>query len=163
VYRTTTVDSAVDSLTAAVQDTMEQTIPRGIIKSKWKFSHWYSSSMSYYIRNKKIFSQTLRKTYCLNQNCSFYRKLVKATIKSDRLRRLKSIDGNLKSQPKQFWKYVASFRKKNSASLQVQVDNKHLIEPCDVDDEFSKHFQSVYNNLCPVVFPTFRHLLNFYL
>jgi hypothetical protein len=49
---------------------------------------------------------------------------------------------------------VASFRKINSTSLQLEVDSKHLIETCDVGDEFSKHFQSVYNNPCPVVFPT---------
>jgi hypothetical protein len=29
---------------------------------------------------------------------------------------------------------------------------KHLIESCDVADEFSKHTQLVYNNICPVVF-----------
>jgi hypothetical protein len=48
---------------------------------------------------------------------------------------------------------VASFRKRNSISIQLEVDGKHLIEPCDVD-EFSKHFQSVYNNSCLAVFPT---------
>ncbi|PNF20051.1 hypothetical protein B7P43_G05268 [Cryptotermes secundus] len=83
----------------------------------------------------------------------FYRKLVKTTIKSDRLRWLKSVDENLKSQPKQFWKYVASFRKRNSNSIQLEVDGKHLIEPNDVADEFSKHFQTVYHNPGPIVFP----------
>jgi hypothetical protein len=60
---------------------------------------------------------------------SFYRKLVKATIKSDRFRQLKSIDGNLKSQSKQFWKYVGSYRKRNSNSIQLEVDGIHLTEP----------------------------------
>jgi hypothetical protein len=49
---------------------------------------------------------------------------------------------------------VASFRKINSKSIQLEVDGKHLSQPNDVADEFSKHFQSVYNNPCPVVFPT---------
>jgi hypothetical protein len=49
---------------------------------------------------------------------------------------------------------VASFRKISSISIQLEVDGKHLMEPCDVADEFSKHFQSVYNNPGPVVFPT---------
>jgi hypothetical protein len=56
-------------------------------------------------------------------------------------------------QPKQLWKYVASFRKRNSNSIQLEVDGKHLIKPNDVADEFSKHFQSVYDNPCPFVFP----------
>jgi hypothetical protein len=85
---------------------------------------------------------------------SFCRKLVKATIETDRFRWLKSADKNLKSQPKQFWKYVATFREINSNSIQLKVDGKHLIQPNDVADEFSKHLESVYNNPCPVVFPT---------
>jgi hypothetical protein len=49
---------------------------------------------------------------------------------------------------------VVSFRKRNSTSIQLEVDGKQLIEPCEVAGEFSKHVQSVYNNTCPVVFPT---------
>jgi hypothetical protein len=49
---------------------------------------------------------------------------------------------------------VAYFRKRNSNSVQLEVHGKHLIEHCEVADEFSKHFQPVYNSLCPVVFPT---------
>jgi hypothetical protein len=64
------------------------------------------------------------------------------------------VDENLKSQPKQFWKYVASFRKRNSNSIQFEVDGKNLFKPQEVADEFLKHFQSVYNNPSPVVFPT---------
>jgi hypothetical protein len=30
---------------------------------------------------------------------------------------------------------------------------KHLIEPNDIADEFSKHFQTVYHNPGPIVFP----------
>jgi hypothetical protein len=66
---------------------------------------------------------------------------------------LKSTDQNLKSQPKKFWKYVISFRKRNSTYIQLKVDGKYLIELCDVADEFSKHFQPVYKNIYPVVFP----------
>jgi hypothetical protein len=64
---------------------------------------------------------------------SFYRTLVKATIKTDRFRWLKGVDENLKSQPKQFWKYVANFRERNSNSIQLEVDGKHLIQS---NDEF---------------------------
>jgi hypothetical protein len=43
---------------------------------------------------------------------------------------------------------------RNSNSIQLEVDGKHLIKPNDVADEFAKHFQSVYSNPCPIVFPT---------
>jgi hypothetical protein len=34
----------------------------------------------------------------------------------------------------------------------LEVDGKHLIEPNDIADEFSKHFQTVYHNPGPIVF-----------
>jgi hypothetical protein len=43
------------------------------------------------------------------------------------------IDDNLKSQPKKFEKNVASFKKRNSASVQLDVDGKHLVQPWEVD------------------------------
>jgi hypothetical protein len=49
---------------------------------------------------------------------------------------------------------VASFRKINSNSIQLEVYGKHLIKPNDVADKLSKHFQSVYSNPCPNVLPT---------
>jgi hypothetical protein len=36
------------------------------------------------------------------------------------------VDENLKSHPKPFWKYVASFRKRNSASIQLEVGVEHF-------------------------------------
>ncbi|PNF33582.1 hypothetical protein B7P43_G14684 [Cryptotermes secundus] len=105
------------------------------------------------IHSGPIKPDNYHKTECLYQKFSFYRKLVKITIKSDRLRWLKTVEENLKSQPKQFWKYVASFKKRNPNSIQLEVDGKHLIKPNDIDDEFSKHFQAVYHNPGPIVFP----------
>jgi hypothetical protein len=157
VYGTTSVESAVACLNAAVQDAMEHAIPRGFTNANSKFPHWYSSTLKYNIGKKKLFFTDVKKkkkSDCLYQKFSFCRKFVKATIKSDRLRYLKSVDENLKSQSKQFWKYVASFRKRNSNSIQLEVDGKHLIQPHVIADEFSKHSQSVNNNPCPVVFPT---------
>jgi hypothetical protein len=47
---------------------------------------------------------------------------------------------------------VVSFRKINY--IHLDVDGKHFIEPGDIVGIFSKHLQSVYNNPCPVAFPT---------
>jgi hypothetical protein len=43
------------------------------------------------------------------------------------------------SQSKQFWKYVDFFRKINSTSVQLEVDDKYLVEPWKVATEFVKH------------------------
>jgi hypothetical protein len=62
------------------------------------------------------------------------------TIKSGRLTWWKSVDENLRSQPKQFSKSVASFSKRISMSIQLEVDGEHLIGLCGVADEFFKAF-----------------------
>jgi hypothetical protein len=49
---------------------------------------------------------------------------------------------------------VASYRKRNSTSIQLEVDGTHLAEPYKVADAFAKHFQSVYNTLCTGVLPS---------
>jgi hypothetical protein len=149
------VDDAVTSLNADVLNAMDQAVPRGFIR-KSKFPHCFSSSLRYYIWKNDYYYRRFKKknfNYFYNK-FSFYRKLVEATIKSDRLRWLKSIDDNLKLQPKQFWKYVASYRKRNSTSVQLEVDGTHLAEPCNVADAFAKYFQSVYNTPCTGVFPS---------
>jgi hypothetical protein len=46
------------------------------------------------------------------------------------------------------------FTERNSASIQFDVDGKHLADPFDVADEFSEHHQLVYNSPCPVFFST---------
>jgi hypothetical protein len=75
---------------------------------------------------------------------------------------LTSIDENLKSLPRQFWKHVGFFRKINSASLQLEEESKHLIGPCDIPDEFAKHLIQHTPILVLLPSPTFCHL-NFYL
>jgi hypothetical protein len=65
-----------------------------------------------------------------------------------------SIDDNLKSQTKQFWKYVTSSRKRYFSSIQLEVDVTHLAEPYKVADALVKHFQSVCNIPCTGVFPS---------
>jgi hypothetical protein len=109
MYSITSVDDAVTSLNAVVLNAMDQAIPRGSIR-KSKFPHWFSSALQYYIWKKDYYYRRFKKKNSdyFYSKFSFYRKLVKATIKSDRLRWLRSTDDNLKSQSKQFWKYVTS-------------------------------------------------------
>jgi hypothetical protein len=101
IYSITSVDDAVTSLNIVFLNAIDQAIPHGFIR-KSKFPHLFSSALRYNIWKKDYYYRRLKKKnsdYFYNK-FSFYRKLVKATIKSDRLRWLKSIDDNLKSQPK---------------------------------------------------------------
>jgi hypothetical protein len=65
-----------------------------------------TTALRYYIAKKNYFHYHFKKkqTDYFYDNFAFYLKLVKTTIKSDKLRWLKSIDNNLKSQPQHFWK-----------------------------------------------------------
>jgi hypothetical protein len=90
----------------------------------------------------------------------FYHNPVKSNIKYDRFRWLKSTDDDFKSQSKQFWKHVASSRKINSIYIELEVYGTHSVKPCDVPNEFSKHFQSVYIILVQGSYPLVRYLLN---
>ncbi|PNF31813.1 hypothetical protein B7P43_G09329, partial [Cryptotermes secundus] len=150
VYRATSADDAVASLNATVQAAMEEAIPRCPTR-KSKFPFWYSSSLRYYIGKKNYFHRRFKKkqTDHYYDKFIFYRKLVKSAIKTDRLRWLKSIDNDLKTQPQHLWKYVSSFRKHTLGCIQLQVDGVHLDEPTAVADTFAKHFQSLYNTHCP--------------
>jgi hypothetical protein len=61
VYGTTSVDSAVACLNAAVQDAMEHAIPRGVTNANSKFPNWYSNTLKYYIGKNNYFYRRLKK------------------------------------------------------------------------------------------------------
>jgi hypothetical protein len=86
-YETTSVDTAVASLDAAVRGTMEQAIPR-CYNRKSKFPSWFSHTLRHYIAKKNYFHRHFKKkpSDYFYYRFALYRKLVKSTIKSDRLR-----------------------------------------------------------------------------
>jgi hypothetical protein len=53
--------------------------------------------------------------------------LVKVAVTSKRLSWFKFSDGNIKYKPKFFWKYMTSFRKIKSISIQLKDDFKEFI------------------------------------
>jgi hypothetical protein len=101
-----------------------------------------------------------RNTTAFANKNSFYHKIVKAAIKSDRFTWLKSIDKNVKSQLEQIWKCAASFRIVNSASIQLAGDDKRLVESRGVADELSRHFSQDITIFVLMTSPPFHHLLN---
>jgi hypothetical protein len=100
VYDTNSVNAVVSSLSAIVQDAMDQAIYSGYI-TKSKLPHWFSNALKYYIRKEDYFYRgvNMKKSNSLYNKFSFHRKLVKVTIKAGRLKWFKSIVANLKLQP----------------------------------------------------------------
>jgi hypothetical protein len=162
VYEAVSVDAAVTSLNAAVLGAMELAIPRGY-GGKSKFPPWFSSALRYYISKKNYFHRRVKRNPSdyYQDRFAFYRKLVKSTIKSDRLRWLKSIDNDLKAHPRHFWKYVSNFRKHRPGSFQLNVAGTHVVDPTAVAEAFSQHFQSVYSSCIPMDTPPISNSSDF--
>jgi hypothetical protein len=149
VYSNSAVDAAVDSFTNVILPAMDLAIPQGFIKSR--FPHWFSHTLIYYILKKNYFYRRYKKSkneYYYSK-FSHYWKLVKITIKFDRINRYKSIDDDLKTQPSKFWRYVSSFRKRTLHTIYLDIYVTNVVEPTEVAEAFAKHFQSVYNTTTP--------------
>jgi hypothetical protein len=147
VYNETSVDAAVDRLTVPVTHAIAMSVPTGYT-NRCKFPVRFSSEFKSYIREKNYFYRRFKKykSNYLYDKISSCRRLVKATIRSDKLQWLKSIDDNLKTNPVHFWKYVSLFRKSDNNSIDLEVDGKNLSQPRDVAEAFAEYFKSVFNN-----------------
>jgi hypothetical protein len=107
VYNETSVD-AVDRLPVAVTPAIAMSVPNGCT-NRCKFPVWFSSELKSYLRKRNYFYRHFKK-YKSNyfyDKLSSYRRLVKATIRSDKIQWLKIIDNNLNSTPVHFRKYVS--------------------------------------------------------
>jgi hypothetical protein len=97
------VDSTVLNLTVIVSDAINKAMPFAKYRNS-SFPYWFSSTMKYYIKNRNQYFRRYKKSKSAEHYASFshYRKLVKIALNTDRLRWLKSVDSDLKTQPKQF-------------------------------------------------------------
>jgi hypothetical protein len=103
VLNENSVDAAINNLTARVCKAMNLAIPYVRPKNS-SFPPWFSKLLKFYIKkNNQYFRKYKKSKFDHHYNAfTYYRKLVKTTIKTDRLRWLKSVKDNLKTQPKDF-------------------------------------------------------------
>jgi hypothetical protein len=122
------VDSAVNNPTAIAREAINLVIP--YIKSNNSFfPHWFSNFLIlvHYIKEKSQHLRRCKKSkYDHNYSVfSYHRKLVETTTKRDRLHWLKTVDDNLKSKPKDFWRRVFKFKKNYHVVTQLKIgENK---------------------------------------
>jgi hypothetical protein len=130
-----------------VREAMNLSIPH--IKSKNStFRCWSSNSLKYYITKKNQHFIKYKKSKS-DHNCdvsSCYRKLVKITIKTDRLRWLKSVCDNLKTKPKNFWKYVSKFKKNDHVVTHLQIGENIITQPQCIVEASANHISSIFNS-----------------
>jgi hypothetical protein len=67
------------------------------------------------------------------------------TINNYRLRLLKTIDDNLKTKHKYFWKYIA--KKNDHIVTQPKIGDNVITQPQYIVEAFADHFSSIFNSL----------------
>jgi hypothetical protein len=153
VLNENSVDSAVYNFTASVYEAINDVIPSVKPRSS-SFPHWFSKSLVYCIKKKNQFFKKYERSksdyYC--SIFSYYRKLIKTTIETDRLVWLKTID-NLRTQPKYFWKYISKFKRNDQSVIQIGIGNRIIKEPQFIAEAFADHFSSIFNSSSSVNTP----------
>lgn len=71
--------------------------------------------------------------------------MLESTIKQDRLRWLKPVDDNLRTPPKQFWKYFAKFKNNEHTAAQIKTGHNFITEPQLIAEASAHYFPSVFN------------------
>jgi hypothetical protein len=108
------VDAAVDNLTATVRKAINLAIPYVRPKNS-AFPPWFSNLLKLYINKKNQYFRKYKKSK-FDQHYSaftYYRKLVKTTIKTDRPRWLQAVEGNLKNNPRIFGNTFLDLKRMN--------------------------------------------------
>jgi hypothetical protein len=63
------------------------------------------------------------------------------------------VDDNLKTKPKDFWKYVSKFKKNEHVVNQLKIGQNVITEPqCNVE-AFADNFSTIFNSPSSVVIP----------
>jgi hypothetical protein len=62
------------------------------------------------------------------------------------------VEDNLKTQPKDFWKYVSRF-KNNEHINQLKIGQKVITEPQCIVEAFADYFSTIFNSPSSVVIP----------
>jgi hypothetical protein len=66
---------------------------------------------------------------------------------------VKTIDNNLRTQPKNSWKYISKFKTNDLSVAQIEIGNKIIAEPRLIADAFADHFSSIFNSSSSVHAP----------
>jgi len=106
-----------------------------------------------------ILSQNAKRHRHLFSKCT-YKIFIEASIQSNRIWLLKSVNDNLKSQPNKMWKIFSSPRKRIPPRIQLESVVTFSLS-CGAVDASAKHFKSVENDPCLGTFCIFS--LNLYL
>jgi hypothetical protein len=56
------------------------------------------------------------------------------------------VESNLRTQPKQFWKYISKFKNTYHTVTHIKSGDNFIMEPQLIVEAFADHFRSVFNS-----------------
>lgn len=140
-----------------IVDLVEKYIPKSSSKVKPIGQSWISSEAKEAIRHKnRLWRKYLRNRNSENwQNFKIARNLANRTVNKIKSDFELKIAHEIKTNPKQFWKYVRS-KSSESADFPTMIDSEGKTYTSDVDKAncFNKYFASVYTIECLTNQPT---------
>jgi hypothetical protein len=131
----------VNNPTDTVREAINLAIPH-IRYKNYTFPRWFYNSLKCYIKKKNQYFSRYKKSKSDNNYSAFssYCKLVKTTIKTDKLHWLKSSDDNLKTKHTNFWKYVSKFKNSEHVVTQHKIGENKITQPQCIVEVFANHF-----------------------
>lgn len=147
LFQNLCINEAVDLFYSIMYEIIDIFVPK-IVKRNLNYPSWFSKNLKDLIFKKKIAHKLFKSSGLLSDynifsnlraKCKFYSKI-------DYRNFINKTEKNLKTHPKQFWKFINSKRKNNFLPNCMYLDNEQLTTPTNIINAFSKYFSSVYEN-----------------
>lgn len=145
------IDEAVESFYKVLIELISQYVPHRCRKTGSKqFPRWFSCDLKRLIYGKKKAHKKFKRTRSINDYLMFseIRKRVRSeTVKSHNLY-IENVESSITRDPKFFWSYANSARKKYSTPTLVFLNDEQGNNIKESSNLFAKHFSSVYVGGC---------------
>lgn len=149
------VDANVGKFYETLSAGISQFTPK--FKSKHKnFPFYFSARTRQCIQDKNKYHKKWKLFSNVNDYSRFseLRRKSKNLMNYDYLRYVSSCENNIKSDPKNFWKFVSSSRRDSGIPSAISYNEQTAVNPNDVSQLFATYFKSVYEPYTQIPFGT---------
>ncbi|CAH2094990.1 unnamed protein product [Euphydryas editha] len=149
-------DTAVAEFYSIVNSYIDSCVPskrRVAVLSRYCYPDWYMPLTKRYIKYKAHFHRLYKKTLCSKYRIkfSYYRAIVKLSIKSDFRIYQRRIESDVRRDPSTFWGYIAAKRK--AKKIKAIINNGVTVPNDKCAQMFADFFSSVYTQHPPDLDP----------
>jgi len=141
-------DSAAESFSSTFNLILNNNIPQKYNKSHYKYPNWYTSNIICKIKEKEKFRRKYKRSG-KDVHLQRYRLLrteSKGMLSAARRRYERSIEDRLKSDPKQFWHYIATKRGAGPSAGIYITGTQSLSDAQSIANAFATFFEENFSN-----------------